>query len=91
MIQCFTCLSKSELRANGKGFVERQRAKETISGGSQMDLIDELLYTDIVPSFFLADVQKLFRKTFSSSCNMSSIGFENLVAPGLASHSVTNY
>ena len=43
MIQCFTCLSKSELRANGKRFVERQRAKETINGGSQMDFIDERL------------------------------------------------
>ena len=43
MIQCFTCLSKSELRANGKGFVERQRAKETINGGSQIYFIDELL------------------------------------------------
>ena len=36
--------------------------KETISGGSQMDFIDELLLTDSVPSLFLTDVQKLFRK-----------------------------
>ena len=54
--------------------------KETISGGSQMDFIDELLLTDSVPSLFLTDVQKLFRKkTFSSSFDISFISFENLV------------
>ena len=53
-----------------------------------MDFIVELLLTD-VPSFFFADVQKLFRKTFSSSLAISSIGFENLVPPGLARHSET--
>ena len=37
----------------------------------------------------LAEVQNLFRKTFSSSFDISSVGFENLVPPGLASHSVT--
>ena len=42
-----------------------------------------------VPSFFLADVQNLFRKTFSSSFDMSSLGFKHLVLPELASHSVT--
>ena len=62
---------------------------ETINGGSQMDFIDELLYTDSVPSLFLAEVQKFFRKTFSSFFDISSVGFENLVRPGLASHSVT--
>ena len=30
-------------RFSGKRFIERQRAKETINGGSQMDFIDELL------------------------------------------------
>ena len=64
--------------------------KETINGSPQMDFIDELLYTDNVPSLFLADVQKLFRKTFSSSFDISSISFENLMPPGLASHSVPN-
>ena len=42
-----------------------------------------------VPSFSLADVQNLFRKTFSSSFDISSIGFKHLVPPELASHSVT--
>ena len=77
----------SKVRDSGKRFVERQRAKETINGGSHF--IDELLLTGSVQSLFLADVQKLFRKTFSSSFDISSIGFENLVPPGLASHSVT--
>ena len=36
-------LSKTRIRDNGKRFVERERAKETINGGSQMDFIDELL------------------------------------------------
>ena len=50
--------------------------------------------TDSVPSLFTAEVQNLFRKTFSSSFDISSfdissVGFENLVPPGLASHSVT--
>ena len=35
--------SKSGVRDNGKRFVERQRAKETINGGSQADFVDELL------------------------------------------------
>ena len=43
--------------------------------------------TDSVPSFLLTYVQNLFRKTFSSSFDISSIGFENLVSPGLVSHS----
>ena len=34
---------KSGARDNGKRFVERQKAKETINGGSQVDFIDELL------------------------------------------------
>ena len=38
--------------------------------------------------FFLADVQNLFRKTFSFSFDISSIGFKHLVPPELASHSV---
>ena len=42
-----------------------------------------------MPSLFLADVQKLCRRTFSSSFDISSIGFENLVPPGPRSHSVT--
>ena len=45
--------------------------------------------TDSVPSLFPEEVQKLFRKTFSSSFDISSVGFENLVSPGIASHSVT--
>ena len=45
--------------------------------------------TDSVPSLFPAEVQKLFRKTFSSSFDISSVGFKNLVPPGLASHLVT--
>ena len=79
------CVSK--VRDSGKRFVERQRAKETINGGSHF--IDDLLLTSSVQSLFLADVQNLFRKTFSSSFGISSIGFENLVPPGQASHSVT--
>ena len=55
-----------------------------------MDFIDELLETDSVPSLFLTDVQNLFRKTFSFFFDISSIGFENLVPPGLASHSECN-
>ena len=35
--------SKSGVRDNGKRFVERQKAKEMINGGSQVDFIDELL------------------------------------------------
>ena len=42
MLQCFICLSKSGVRDNGKQFVERQRAKETINSDSQMDYVDEL-------------------------------------------------
>ena len=73
----FICRNKSGVRDNEKRFVERQRTKETINSGSpQMDFIDELLYTDIVPFFFRADVQKLFRKTFSSFFDIS-IGFKN--------------
>ena len=57
---------------------------------SLMNLIKlKLDKTDSVPSLFPAEVQKLFRKTFSSSFDISSVGFENLVQPGLASHSVT--
>ena len=36
-------LGKSGVRDSGKRFVERQRAKETIDGGTLMDFIDELL------------------------------------------------
>ena len=43
MFLCFICLSKNGVRDSGKGFIERQRATEAISGGSQMDFIDELL------------------------------------------------
>ena len=43
MLYCFICLSKSGVRDNRKRFVEQQRAKETINGGSQMDFIVELL------------------------------------------------
>ena len=43
MLLYFICLSKSGVRDSGKRFVERQRAKETINGGSQMDFTDELL------------------------------------------------
>ena len=64
MLYCFICLSKREVRDSGKRFVERQRAKGTIHGDSQMDFIDELFYTDSVPSLFLANVQKRSRKTF---------------------------
>ena len=39
-----------------------------------MDFIDELI-TDSVPPLFLAEVQKLFRKTFSSPFDISSVGF----------------
>jgi len=41
-----------------------------------------------MPSFFLADVKKYFKQKFSSSFDISYIGFENLVPPGLASRSV---
>ena len=37
------CLSKSAVRDSAKRFVERQGVNEKISGGSQMDCIDELL------------------------------------------------
>ena len=36
-------LKKSGVRDSGKRFIERQRAKETINGGSQMDFINKLL------------------------------------------------
>ena len=79
----------SEVFCLSKGGVRDEGVKETINGGSQMDFIDELLYTDNVPFLFLADVQKLFRKTFSSPCGISSNAVQNLVPPGLGSHSVT--
>ena len=37
------CLSKSGFRDSGKRFVERERAKERINGGTQMDFTDERL------------------------------------------------
>ena len=43
MLQCFICLSKSGVRDSGKQFIEWQRAKETINGGSPMDFIDKLM------------------------------------------------
>ena len=51
-----------------------------------ISLISELLRTDRVLSFFLADVQKALLgrvKTFSSF-DISSIGLQNLEPPGLA-------
>ena len=78
-------ITESGVRENGKLFVERQRTKESLNGGSQIDFTDELLKTDGVTSFFLADVHILF----SSSFDISSIGFENLVPLGLVSHSIT--
>ena len=43
LILYFASVNESGVRDNGKQFVERQRAKETINGGSQIDFIDELL------------------------------------------------
>ena len=66
MLLCFICLSKSGVRDNGKRVFERPRAKERSI--AVLMFIDELLLTDSVPSFFLDDVQNLFRKkTFSAS------------------------
>ena len=90
MLQCFICLSKSGVRdivENGllSGNERRKRSVAALRWISLMNFCK----TDSVPSLFPAEVQNLFRKTFSSSFEISSVGFENLVPPGLASHSVT--
>ena len=86
MLQCFiwTVKAGSEITENG-----------LLSGGegrkqsmAALRWISSMYFFNSVPTFFLADVQN-FRKIFSSSFDISSIGFENLVPPGLASHSVT--
>ena len=76
-IKCFICLSKSGVWDNGKRFVERQRAKKTISGGSQMDFIDELRVNWQCAILILRRRAKVPPETFSSSLDISSIGFEN--------------
>ena len=43
MLALFCLNETSGVRDNGKRVVERQREKETINGGSQMDFTDEIL------------------------------------------------
>ena len=86
MFYCFICLSKSEVRDDGKRFVERQRAKRSMATLRWISLMNfcKLTVCDLSSSHC---VQNLFRKTFKSSFDISSIGFENLMPPGVASHS----
>ena len=87
MLQCFICLSKSRVRdivENGL-LSGNERSVAALRWISLMNFCK----TDSVPSLYPAEVQNLFRKKFSSSFEISSVGFENLVPPGLASHSVT--
>ena len=77
----------SEIVENGllSGSERRERSMAALRWIS----LTNFCKTDSVPSLFPAEVQKLFQKTFSSFFDISSVGFENLVPPGLASHSVT--
>ena len=78
MLLCFICLSKSGVRDSGKRFVERQRAKETNNGGSQMDFIDELCKLTVYHLY-----------SSQTGKNPSEKRSVLLLPPGLASHSVT--
>ena len=87
---CFICLSKSGLKTKRKRFVERQRAKKTIDGGSHADELHWWTFVNLQCAIFVPHRSaKPLPKSFSSFFDISSIGFENLVPRGLASHSVT--